>query len=106
MGETELEMCPFCGFAVESPCDAPPPVICQTAHEVLLAQSAEMQAERRAFEAAAYARYQRMKAAGVPMSEDGDGTPEGLFWLQPNGEYGVRMWNAAWWGWKAAKGLV
>ena len=106
MNETQLEKCPFCGFAVESPCDAPPPVICGTAHEVLLAQSAEMDAERQAFEVAAYRRYRAQKALGLLVGDDGDGTPEGLFWKQPSGEYGVLAFNAAWWGWKAAKGLV
>lgn len=27
----ELEECPFCGFAVEDPCECPPPAECQTA---------------------------------------------------------------------------
>jgi hypothetical protein len=62
--------------------------------------------ERRAFEQAAYARYQTMKVAGLLAKGDGDGSPEALFWKQPNGEYGVLMFNAAWWGWRAAKGLV
>ena len=34
----DLERCPFCGLEVEIPCDSPPPVICQTAHEKLLAE--------------------------------------------------------------------
>lgn len=60
--------------------------------------------EREAFEAACYRQYVCQKAAGaIDTSAEGDGTPEALFWKQPGGEYGVRMFNAAWWGWKNAK---
>jgi hypothetical protein len=37
----DLERCPFCGLNVEVPCDAPPPIICQTAHAHLLIQQGE-----------------------------------------------------------------
>lgn len=103
---TDLEKCPYCGFRVETPCSEPPPILCATAHEILLAQQAEMDAERKLFEDACYRRYSARKSLGMISNEDGDGTPEALFWKQPNGEYGVLMFNAAWWGWKAAKGLV
>lgn len=58
--------------------------------------------EREAFEAAAYALYQSKRAAGTPMVDDlPEGTtPEGLFWKQEDGSYGVLMFNAAWWGWQ------
>lgn len=102
-----LERCTFCGLNVESPCDAPPPMICSQAHEILLSQQAEMDAERKLFEGAMFAHYLKQKAAGrISTDGDGDGTREALFWKQPNGEYGVLMFNAAWYGWKAAKGLV
>lgn len=65
--------------------------------------------ERERFEAAAYKLYQEKKAAGKLASQadqEGDGSPEALFWKQPDGSYGVLMMNAAWWGWQAARGLV
>lgn len=68
--------------------------------------------ERALFEAAAYALYtsRRMiaQSRGVALVGDGangeEAVPEQLFWLQANGEYGVLMFNAAWWGWKTARG--
>ena len=102
----DLEKCPYCGFSVETPCDSPPPIICSTVNEILLAQQAEMDAERKLFESAMYDLYERKKKLGLLTAEDGDGTPEALFWKQPDGSYGVLMFNAAWYGWKAAKGLA
>ena len=34
----ELEKCPFCGIRTERPCDAPPPAMCDTLNEHLLAE--------------------------------------------------------------------
>lgn len=42
----ERERCPFCGLRVETPCDAPPPVLCQTAHDFLLAEQAAKDAAK------------------------------------------------------------
>ena len=80
--------------------------MCGAVESELIAANCSEVRERRAFEAAAFARYQTMKAAGLLKPDDGDGSPEALFWKQPNGEYGVLAFNAAWWGWRAAKGLV
>lgn len=67
----------------------------------------EIETEREAFEVAMFTHYLKQKAAGrISTDGDGDGTRNALFWKQPNGEYGVLMFNAAWYGWKAAKGLV
>lgn len=69
--------------------------------EILIAE------ERPRFEDAVYAHYKERQASGKLNSEgEGDGSRESLLWKQPNGEYGVLMLNAAWWGWKAAKGLA
>lgn len=65
--------------------------------------------DRAEFEAAAWAMYRAKREAGAfePQSHlMGDDTPEALFWKQPDGSYGVLMFNAAWWGWQAARGLV
>lgn len=63
--------------------------------------------ERTAFEAAAYRHYLLQKARGkTDASAQGDGTPEALFWKTDSGDYGVLMFNAAWWGWLAAKGMA
>lgn len=42
---------------------------------------------------------------GGAMSDGGDGTPEALFWRTETGLYGVRQFNAAWYGWLAARGI-
>lgn len=67
--------------------------------------------ERTEFETAAYAHFVTRRAQGKldrQLAEDvgGNGTPEALFWKQPDGSYGVLMFNAAWWGWRAARGLL
>ena len=65
--------------------------------------------ERAEFEAAAFKLYQEKKAAGkldTQADQEGDGSPEALFWKQPDGSYGVLAFNSAWWGWQAARGLV
>ena len=62
-----------------------------------------MATERERFEAAAFNYYTGLKAAGWSHPDEGDNTPESLFWLQPNGQYGVINLNAAWWAWQAAK---
>lgn len=58
-----------------------------------------MQVDQRVkFEEAAWGVHvMRAKALGEP-----EGTPEELFWKQPDGSYGVSMFNAAWWGWRAS----
>lgn len=63
--------------------------------------------ERQAFETAVWNYYQDLKAKGWSAPEEGDtASREALFWRQENGQYGVRQIEAAWWGWKMAKGLV
>lgn len=63
--------------------------------------------ERKKFEQAAYARFVLKKAMNqVNLELMGDGSYEGLFFRLQDGTYGVQMWNAAWWGWKASKGLA
>lgn len=60
--------------------------------------------ERAEFESDCYRQYQTAKDGGrIDTSQDGDGSPESPFWKQPDGSYGVLMFNAAWWGWKNAK---
>ncbi|MEN9316092.1 MAG: hypothetical protein RIS35_2485 [Pseudomonadota bacterium] len=64
--------------------------------------------EREKFEQAAHAFFEARRAAGrirATTEEMGDGTREALCWREPNGAYGVRALNAAWWGWCAASGL-
>ena len=62
-----------------------------------------MTPDREAFEQAAYAHYLERHAAGLTADKaDPPGSPESLFWRQPDGSYGVLMFNAAWWGWQAA----
>ncbi len=64
-------------------------------------------AEREAFEDAVWAYYQRLKSRGWSHSDEGDPSRrESLFWRQENGMYGVRQIEAAWCGWKLAKGLL
>ena len=73
---------------------------------IYMTPESEMAVERQCFEDAMYAHYERQKAAGKLKPDDGDGSREALFWKQPDGSYGVLMFNAAWYGWQAAKGLV
>lgn len=62
--------------------------------------------ERERFEQAAYRHYLDRRAAGLTSDmSDPCASPEALFWQQPDGSYGVLMFNAAWWGWQAARGL-
>lgn len=61
---------------------------------------------RVAFENHAYAHHLQRKAAGkVDPTAEGDGSREALFWKQPDGSYGVLMFNAAWQGFKWGRGL-
>lgn len=53
---------------------------------------------RKRFETACFAYYQRLKAAGWSHPDEGDATPESLFWRKPNGMYGVEQIEAAWQG--------
>ena len=65
--------------------------------------------ERTEFEAAAYTHFVTRRAQGKldrQLQDGGDQTPEALFWKQPDGSYGVKMFQAAWWGWKAARGVL
>lgn len=32
----DLEKCPFCGLLTETPCDSPPPTMCDTLNDALL----------------------------------------------------------------------
>lgn len=43
---------------------------------------------------------QRLAENKINTDAQGDGSREGLFWKQPNGEYGVLMFNAARAGWQ------
>ena len=67
-------------------------------------ESIVFEEQRPAFEAAAYKHYLQRHADGktadrhtIPMQ------PDQLFWRQPDGDYGVLMFNYAWWGWKAGQ---
>ena len=63
-----------------------------------------MELERDQFEEVALAHFVAQRAAGVQISGDNgcEPTRESLFWRDDKGDYGVRMFNAAWWGWKEA----
>ena len=63
-----------------------------------------MEFERDQFEEVALAHFVAQRAAGVQISGDNgcEPTRESLFWRTNEGDYGVRMFNAAWWGWKSA----
>lgn len=45
---------------------------------------------------------ERKRQGFIDPNDTGDGTPEGLFWKDEKGNYGVRMFNAAWWGFRVA----
>ena len=57
---------------------------------------------RRAFEAAMWEYYRELKALGWSAPEEGDFTPEALFWRTDTGRYGVNQIQAAWMGWLLA----
>ena len=58
-------------------------------------------ATRPQFEDATWVHYQGLKARGWSAPEEGDpNSRESLFWLEPNGQYGVRSVEAAWRGWQ------
>ena len=57
---------------------------------------------RRAFEAAMWGYYRELKALGWSAPEEGDFTPEALFWRTDTGLYGVKQIQAAWMGWLLA----
>ena len=57
---------------------------------------------RRAFEAAMWEYYRELKALGWSAPEEGDFTPEALFWRTDTGLYGVTQIQAAWTGWLLA----
>ena len=53
------------------------------------------------FEDSIWQHYQGLKAKGWAAPEEGDpSSRESLFWLEPNGQYGVRSVEAAWRGWQ------
>ena len=54
---------------------------------------------RRAFEEAMWEYYRELKALGWSAPEEGDFTPEALFWRTDTGRYGVNQVQAAWMGW-------
>lgn len=55
------------------------------------------------FERECHAFFQKRKEEGhVDPADSGDGSPESLFWKDEKGNYGVRMFNAAWWGFRIA----
>ena len=63
-----------------------------------------MELERDQFEEVALTHFVAQRAAGVQISGDNgcEPTRESLFWRTDEGDYGVRMFNAAWWGWREA----
>ncbi len=58
--------------------------------------------ERDRFEQAALEHFMVQRAAGAQIADDNgcEATRETLFWRDDAGNYGVKMFNAAWWGWK------
>jgi hypothetical protein len=63
----------------------------------------DLEVTRTAFEAATLKYFIAQREAGKAIDDNGSpATPEALFWRKENGDYGVEMFNAAWWGWKAA----
>lgn len=59
--------------------------------------------ERERFEDAALAYFKERVAAGLAVDDNGcEHTKEALFWKTESGNYGVRHFNSAWWGWKTA----
>lgn len=56
-------------------------------------------AVRRSFEAVMWEYYRELKALGWSAPEEGDFTPEALFWRTDTGRYGVTQIQAAWMGW-------
>ena len=63
----------------------------------------DIDAERARFEQAAMDHFHTRRQQGNVLDDNGCPiTRESLFWKDENGNYGVRMFNAAWWGWKEA----
>ena len=59
------------------------------------------------FEDATWGHYQGLKARGWSHPDEGDpNSREALFWLEPNGQYGVRSVEAAWRGWQMREAAV
>lgn len=59
--------------------------------------------ERTRFEQAAMEHFAKRRQQGNVLDDNGcEITPENLFWKDGQGNYGVLMFNAAWWGWKTA----
>lgn len=56
------------------------------------------------FEEVSLAHFVAQRATGAQISGDNgcEPTREALFWRTSEGDYGVKMFNAAWWGWKSA----
>ena len=60
--------------------------------------------ERERFEDAALAHFIAQRAAGKAQDDNGsEASKEALFWRTSDGNYGVKQFNAAWWGWRASK---
>lgn len=63
----------------------------------------DIDAERARFEQAAMDHFHTRRQQGNVLDDNGCPiTRESLFWRDDKGDYGVRMFNAAWWGWKSA----
>lgn len=73
-----------------------------TDQRVLAARRIRRDAVRRAFEAAMWEYYRELKALGWSAPEEGDFTPEALFWRTDTGRYGVNQIQASWTGWLLA----
>lgn len=60
------------------------------------------EALRKQFEDACLANFVERRASGNISDDNGSpATHEALFWRKANGDYGVTLFNAAWWGYKA-----
>lgn len=63
-----------------------------------------MSKQRQAFEVAVMALQRTLKVFGRPDAASSD-DPALIFHRNTDGTYVVQQWNAAWWGWCAARGL-
>jgi hypothetical protein len=58
--------------------------------------------EREAFEKACVVKFAMWRAEGNKLNDNGcPTTRESLCWRDEQGNYGVAMLNAAWWGWRS-----
>lgn len=75
------------------------PVTAQELNQMLAAVG-----PRDAFETAALSYAIERRAAGKAHFDNGaPATKESMFWRRDNGDYGVIMFNPAWWGWETSR---